>query len=353
MRVLVVASHSAGHIWPAVAFCQGLRDKDSAIDINFISTKGEIESKVLGDNFNPILFKKEKIGILNAYSLIPLFSKAGELIDKLKPDLIVGFGGYLSIPFVICAHLRKIPNFIHEQNYVMGLANKFLAKFSDRIVFSFPNLSLISKLKHRALFLGLPLRKEIRRIDKNVSLNYFGLDNNRFTLLVTGGSQGSVNINTHVINLLRNNYFSDIQVIHITGLFDYERVKKEYSAINVKHKILPFLDEMEHAFNACDLAICRAGAGTIAEIIFLGVPVILVPYPFAKSHQLENASFLCDKGAAVLIKNEDLDESKLKEKVIDLRNNSDKLRGITDKLKELNIYKAREDMADLAFQLFR
>ncbi|MDD5006126.1 MAG: undecaprenyldiphospho-muramoylpentapeptide beta-N-acetylglucosaminyltransferase [Candidatus Omnitrophica bacterium] len=351
MKVLVIASHSGGHILPAIAFCQGLQGRDNRVEINFIATDGEIERKLLGNNFNPIFFRRKKITILSSFSLIKLFFQAHRLIKRTSPDLIVGFGGYLSIPFIICAYFKRIPNFIHEQNMRIGLANLFLMNFSDKIIFSFPNTKISDKLKNKALFLGIPLRKEMVRIDRQQARRYFGLDDEKFTLLVTGGSQGSLKINTQIIEVLKEKEFSDIQVIHIAGLFDYERVAEEYKKLNIKSKVFSLFDHMNYAFCACDLAICRAGAGTIAEIAAFRIPSILIPYPYAKLHQLDNARFLVDKGAAVLLEDKFLCKPILKEVITSLKNNPDRLKQLSESLGNIDNLDARDRMAELALTL--
>ncbi|MFC1708545.1 undecaprenyldiphospho-muramoylpentapeptide beta-N-acetylglucosaminyltransferase [Candidatus Omnitrophota bacterium] len=350
MRVLVVASHSAGHIWPAIAFCQGMKHKDRDTRIDFISTDGELERRLLTNKFNSVSFlKKEKITILTICNLIVLILRARSIINKQKPDLIVGFGGYLSISFIICAHFLKIPNFIHEQNFTMGLANRFLAKITDQVIFSFPNSQISDKLNSKALFFGFPIRKEMKLLDKQEARRRFDLDSNRFTLLVTGGSQGSVSINNQVLSFLKDADLKQIQVIHIAGLSDYERIEQEYRNLGIKNSVLGFVDNMSYAFSACDLAVCRAGAGTIAEIVALRIPSILIPYPYAKKHQLANASFLSDKNAAVLIEDKDTCKAALKEQIIDLMNNSDKLKQLSCALSEINLPDARERLVELAF----
>jgi UDP-N-acetylglucosamine--N-acetylmuramyl-(pentapeptide) pyrophosphoryl-undecaprenol N-acetylglucosamine transferase len=352
MRTIVVASHSAGHIWPAIAFCQGLKEKDPGAGIDFVSTDGEIEKRLLKDNLYSVrFFRKERTKFLATCNLMDLFFQAKSLVDKLKPDLIVGFGGYLSVPFIICARMRKIPNFIHEQNFDMGLANKVLAKISDRVILSFPNPKISARLKNKALFLGFPLRKEIQRVERKEARKNLGLDSDRFTLLVTGGSQGAVSINSKIIKILNNRRLQDIQVVHITGFFDYNRVKQEYEKINIRNKVFPFLDAMSSAFGACDLAVCRAGAGTIAEIAALKVPAILIPYPYAKLHQMDNARFLSDKDAAILIEDKDSCESVLEEKIVDLKNNSVRLRQMSQALSGIGMPEARDKLAELAFNL--
>lgn len=355
MRILVVASHSGGHISPAIAFCQGLKDKNCEVEINFVSTDGEIEKKLLNSNigFKVIFFKRGKITILNCYILVFLLFRAIVLINELKPNLIVGFGGFLSIPFIICAYFKRVPNFIHEQNIKMGSANRFLARFSDKIIFSFPGEQINDKIKNKSLILGIPLRKELRRIDKKEARNYFGFDTDRFTVLVTGGSQGSSKINTQITEVLKDESLSGIQVIHITGLFGYEKVLEEYKNLKIKYKIFTFFDRMDYAYSACDIVICRAGANTIAEIALFQVPSILIPYPYAKQHQLANARFLTDKNSAILIEDRECRDLILKEKIIDLMDNPAKLKQMSQVLGKINLGNARKEMAELAFKSLR
>ena len=351
MRVLVVASHSGGHIFPAIAFCQGLRDKDRDVEINFVTTDGQLERKILKSDFNPIFFKRRKITVLTSYNLLRLFFRAQALINTLRPNLIVGFGGYLSIPFIICACFRRIPNFIHEQNMKLGLSNCLLANFSNKIIFSFSNKQISDKLKNKALFFGNPLRKEIRLLDKREARKFFDLDTERFTVLVMGGSQGSFKINTQILEVLRDKSFSNIQVIHIAGALDYERVRQEYKNINIKYKVFPFIERMDCAFSACDFVLSRAGATIMAEIAALRVPSILIPYPYAKLHQLDNARFLVEKNAAILIEDKSLCETILKEKITDLKNNPDKLKQMSQVLDIINVPDARNKIAEIAFNL--
>ena len=352
MRVLVVASHSAGHILPAIAFCQGLKQKDIHAEIIFVSTEGELEKKILNNSIDKLIFfKKESNKILLACRLLFLIFQAKLMLDKSRPDLVVGFGGYLSIPFIICAHFLKIPNLIHEQNFYMGLANRLLAYAADQIIFSFPNAEISDRLKKKALCLGLPLRGEMKPIDKQEARRCLNLDVYKFTLLVTGGSQGSSSINTQMLNLLKDGEIEDVQVIHVAGLADYKRVEEEYKKIAVENRVIDFAEHMEYAFSACDLAICRAGAGTIAEIVALRVPAVLIPYPYARKHQFGNARFLADKDAAVLIEENEGLKDALKEKIIDLKNNPDRLNQLSAALAKVNLPNSRDKMVELAFRL--
>lgn len=351
MRVCVVASHSGGHILPAVAFCQGLKDKDANVKIDFITTEGEMEKRILGDKFNAIFFKKKRITFLTSYNLLGLFFRAQALINKLKPDLVCGFGGYLSVPFIVCARLHRIPNFIHEQNVRLGLANQLLLGFTDKIIFSFPTSKISDKIKSKALVLGFPLRKEVRKLDKKDAKMFFGLDLECFTILVMGGSQGSYKINTQVLEVLKDKDIPDIQVIHLAGSFKYDNFVKEYKNLNIKYKLFNFFERMDYVFSASDLAICRAGANTIAELVAMQVVSVLVPYPYAKLHQLDNARFLTDKGAAILIKDELLCKPVLKEIILDFKNNPHKLNKMREALNAIKMEDSRNKMAQFALEL--
>jgi len=351
MRVCVVASHSGGHILPAVAFCQGLKDKYCNVDIKFITTDGNIEKQILGKYFDVIFFKKKSINLLTSYNLLILFFKAQSLINKLKPDLVVGFGGYLSVPFIISASLFKIPNFIHEQNVRLGLANWFLLRFTDKIILSFPNTNINECIRNKSLYLGLPLRKELIKIKKEEARRYFGLDEKCFTILVMGGSQGSYKINKNMVEVLRDKNISGVQIIHLIGSFEYEHFVKEYSNLDIKYKLFKFLDRMEYAFGAADLVVSRAGANTIAEFIAMQLPSILIPYPYAKLHQYDNARFLVDREAAVLIEDKILDKATLRDMILNFKNHPERLSRISENLSKINIPDARNKMADLTQEL--
>ncbi|MDD5292412.1 MAG: undecaprenyldiphospho-muramoylpentapeptide beta-N-acetylglucosaminyltransferase [Candidatus Omnitrophica bacterium] len=349
MKIFVVASHSGGHILPAVAFCQGLKDKDESVSIKFITTDGRVEREIIKDKFDTVFLKKKRISLLTAYNLLGLFFQARSLIKKFKPDFIAGFGGYLSVPFIMCANFLGIPNFIHEQNVRLGLANRLLSGFADKIIFSFPNTRISDRIKNKSLFLGLPLRKELKRIGRQEARRYFGLDEKCFTILVIGGSQGSYKINTQILEFLKDKGVCGIQTIHLAGYFKYEHFEREYGNLNVRHKLFAFLDRMDCAFSAADLVISRAGANTIAELVAMQAPAILVPYPYAKLHQLDNARFLVDRGAAVLIEDKLLDKRILKELIINFKDNPDKLERMSQALSSIKLSDARNKMAELTW----
>lgn len=353
MKVLIVAGDSGGHIAPACAFCQGLLDKDSSVEIHFVTTDGPIERKLLYPGYNPLYLKKERFRIATSYKFVWLFGKASRIIGEIKPQLIVGFGGYLSIPFILWAHIRGIPNCIHEQNVLLGMANRLLSFVTGRIILSFPPPHSNVITRHKISVLGLPLRKGLRRIDKDVARDYFKFDRQRFTLLIMGGSQGSASINRVMVKELGSNIFSGIQVIHITGTSDYETVSNAYRGNNITSSVVAFSDHMEYALNACDVAISRAGAGILAEIIALGVPSILVPYPYAHKHQYANADYLRRHNAAIVVDDALFDGGHIKTILTELKNNPTKLKQLSQALGNIAQPSAREKFAELAFKLTR
>lgn len=351
MKVVVVASHSGGHVCPAVAFCQGLRERESDTAITFITTDGEIERSLVDTAFHPLYYKREKLTVFTAYKLIALFLNAKTLFQRLKPDVVAGFGGYLSIPFILAAYYYKIPSFIHEQNVTLGSANRFLTRFANKIILSFPQSNGTIAHKEKTFVLGLPLRKELKKADRQQARHYFGFDAQKFILLVVGGSQGSMRINTELVKALKEIDSADIGIIHSTGFLDYERTLKEYEDIKMEKRVVPFIERMDYAMSACDLMISRAGAGTIAEIIFMKTPALLIPYPHAKQHQLDNARFLRNNNAALLMTEEGFDVRVLKEKIIALKNNRRELAQLSASLEMVPGSCAREKLAACAYGL--
>ena len=174
---------------------------------------------------------------------------------------------------------------------------------------------------------GNPIRKELKKIDKKIALDFFGLNRNKFTLLVMGGSLGSHSINLGILKAASEiSSRHRLQMIHLAGLGEYDLANRGYKNINIDIKLFGFLKDMRYAYNACDLVICRAGATTIAEIIFFALPAIIIPYPFAYQHQLSNAKFLEDNGCAVIIADDKLDNCLLSETIEGLINNPQEIK---------------------------
>ncbi|MFH1640975.1 MAG: glycosyltransferase, partial [Candidatus Omnitrophota bacterium] len=220
-------------------------------------------------------------------------------------------------------------NLIHEQNVVCGRANRLLLRFADKIAVSFPETSeYLERYRKKIVVTGNPMRKDLSRIDKNKALDYFSFDKKKFTILVMGGSQGSHRVNTAFLKAVSKiPDKSRLQVIHLSGAEDYGSLKEAYKGLNINAELFGFLASMQYAYSACDLVLSRAGATTISEIIFYRLPAIIIPYPFAYQHQLDNAKILEKKGLAIIIQDEALDNiDGLKRALEGFVNDSDRIK---------------------------
>ena len=268
------------------------------------------------------------------------------------PDVVVGFGGYVSCPAIMIASLLRIPRIVHEQNVVPGRANMLLFKLADKVAISFEETRLItsvSKDSEKLVFTGNPMRREVLREDRQGGIKRFGLDTAKFTVLLIGGSQGAHFLNEAFISAMagidkgiRRNF----QVIHLTGVKDYEWAVAAYSKIeDLESRVYSFIDRIEEAYSASDLVITRAGASAIFEVAYFARPMILVPYPFALSHQGENAKVFSRKGAAVVIDENTLSAETFKDNILRLFNDKVALKGLGDSAKRLSSPVASKDLA--------
>ncbi len=296
-KIMVVAGGSGGHVFPAIACCQELSDerKDSST-IFFVTTPAF--DNVPGE-FNPIFLKVSR----SPLGLLKLAWSSCVTMARIDPDVVFGFGGYISVPFLMLAKMLGKKAILHEQNVSPGKANRFLSAWADRIAISFPQTRKYLSDRRKKIFLTrYPLRRSFVPVPKEEALRFFGLTESVFTVLVTGGSQGAHSLNEKFTQAIRANKNLDrLQIIHLTGRVDLSAVKKAYEALGVKAKVLDFLPQMNYAYSASDLVVSRSGAGSVMEIMRFGLPSILVPYPFAGAHQVQNARVLAERGAAILL----------------------------------------------------
>jgi UDP-N-acetylglucosamine--N-acetylmuramyl-(pentapeptide) pyrophosphoryl-undecaprenol N-acetylglucosamine transferase len=235
----------------------------------------------------------------------------------------------VSAPVTIAAYILGIPRIVHEQNVVPGRANAILFRIADRIAISFKETkSYLSGCVKKAVFTGNPIRTSILKDDKAGNIKKLGLDPGKFTILVIGGSLGAHNLNKAFLKALfcmDRSIRSSLQIIHITGVTDYGWASDAYKELSLEHRVHSFLDRIEEAYSASDLIVTRSGASAIFEIAYFARPMILIPYPFALSHQSENARIFSTKGAAIQIDEKDLSPDIMKDKIEDLLNNRKRL----------------------------
>ncbi|MFA4989692.1 MAG: undecaprenyldiphospho-muramoylpentapeptide beta-N-acetylglucosaminyltransferase [Candidatus Omnitrophota bacterium] len=352
MKILVVAGASGGHIFPASSFICALQDKQEGIEPLLVLASRSIKAGIVLDKFKvkyiSISGISRSMDIRNLIALGKFLKGTWEslkIIVEFKPDMVVGFGGLDSIPGLFFAWLFRIKTLIHEQNVLPGRANSLLAKFVDRVAISFSETKNYLNINPgKIVVTGNPLRRQLKQLDQSRALDFFGLDKDKLTLLVMGGSQGSEHLNTEFLRAAA--LFKDVsklQVIHLAGAGSYAAVKQAYSKIRITAKVFGFFRDMEQAYSAADLVISRSGATTVAELIFFGKPAIIFPYPYAYSHQLENARILKEKGCAMVINDAEPDKDLFRQTLESFINNPAKIAAMRSGFKDL----ARPDAASL------
>ena len=336
MKVLVAAGSSGGHIFPAVAFLGTLRNKYKGIDLLLVLPKRVRTSHLVYDlhyykvryiSVSPIAFR---LDLRNFIAILRFFKGWFEslfLLFEFKPDMVVGFGSLDSVPVLLSAWLLRIKTLIHEQNVIPGRANRFLAKFADKVAVSFAETKDYLKInQEKIVFTGNPMRQGLKEIDRPAALRFFGFNDFKFTILVMGGSQGSQRINSCFLKAISTvPDKSRLQVIHIAGEKDRAALERSYKEIELNARVFTFLEQMQYAYSICDLAVSRAGATAIAELIFFRIPAIMIPYPFAYKHQFSNAEILEKMGTAVIIKDDQLDAAGLRQALDGLMHNPERL----------------------------
>ncbi len=318
VKIMVITSPTGGHFYPAISVSKELLKLGH--EIIFVTQKGTKFLKLISDELQTVPYKDRiKIETISAPKflrnaitqlcfflvlLILSFIQCIRLLVIYNPRIIFSTGGYTSFPMVISAKIlfpwKKIV--LHEQNYVFGLTNKILKLFATKVCLSFP-----SKYKNtkKYIYTKTPLRENFNKeIDKSQCFKKFGFDSTKFTMLIFGGSQGARSINNAIVKILKSHEekFTQVQILHITGTKDFDKITEEYKSIKIKKVVLPYLYEMELAYTIADLVISRAGAMTVAELIFFNKPAILIPLPTAAEfHQNWNAEYLSRHGCAKVI----------------------------------------------------
>jgi len=339
LKILVIAGASGGHIFPALGFLDALKNKDKNIDTLLVIPK-KITTSYIEDygckvNYISVTNIKLRFNVESFSSIFMFFKGCWEslfIILKFRPRIVVGFGSLATLPMISFAWMLGIKTIIHEQNVIPGKANNFLAKFVDRVALSFVQTrEYFKNYQKKIVVTGNPIRKELSRIDKDRALSFFGFNNDKFTILVMGGSAGSHKINIEFFKTATTMPNREkLQVIHLTGTGDFEMLKNSYKGLNSNVKLFSFLKSVQYAYSAADLVISRAGATTIAEIIFFKLPAILIPYPYAYKHQLSNAELLGRAGLAMIIEDNEFDVAMLKQVIGELISNPQRLAAMRD-----------------------
>lgn len=362
MKVIIAAGGSGGHIFPAVALARCLEKRDAGTDMLFVGSRKELDRRIFEkEKFNYRLISQNKMPYGISFKIVPfavkLFAdivRSFSIILSFRPDVVVGFGGYVSWPVTLCAYILGIRRVIHEQNVVPGRANRALFNFADSIALSFERSSaFLGKSGRKAVVTGNPIRDSVFKNDREAGIRRFGLFADKFTILVIGGSQGARSINetfVRAVSGLDPENKKSIQIIHITGIKDYEEVSKAYEGTGIETRTHSFIDRIEDAYSASDLIVTRSGASAIFEIAFFGRPMVLVPYPFAHSHQAENARVFSDGGAAVVVEEKGMTAESFRETISGLIGDRSKLGAMASSAKKLSVPDAADALADIVMK---
>ncbi len=352
MRVLIVTGLSGGHIFPALALADFLKNTNQ--NVLLVLPEDEGKSKVPIDfvqteyiHAAKLSFRLNKKNIFGIYFFLWGAWQALRIILKFKPSVVVGFGSLNSISLIFWAWLFRIKTIIHEQNVVCGRANKLLSKLVDRVAVSFSQTcNDLNVSSEKIVLTGNPLRKDLIHMERKEALDFFKFKGGKITILITGGSQGAHKLNAICLEALSTYQKKlDLQVIHICGTQDFIWLSNGYLGTTLTYQLFDFLKAMQYAYSVADLIICRAGATTIAELVKFRVPAILVPYPFAYAHQSANAQVLKNIGAAEVCLDDDLSADKLKERLQEYFCNNEKLKAMQMAYQKLPVFNATEMLA--------
>ncbi len=355
-RFLFAGGGTGGHLFPAVAVAEKIKSILPEAEILFVGSKSKIEGRVipqLGYKFKSIWIKgfSRKFTIENLIFPLKLFVATMQSIFinmKFKPQVAVGFGGYVSGPAIWGASIVKAKIILLEQNSYPGITTRMLEKKSNEIHLSFEDSKKYFRQKEKLFLTGNPVRESLMKINKEEALKEFGFSSSEKTLLILGGSLGAYTLNEAAAASVKKFEENNVQVIWQTGKHYYAKYKNLKSP-NIW--INDFIDKMNYAYAACDFLVARAGATTIAEILLLGIPTILVPSPnVAANHQYHNAKSLTDKTAAILIEDKEI-KNKLYDSVINIINDENYLSQISQKAKSLASPNAASVIANRAIKL--
>lgn len=309
MRILLAGGGSAGHTSPLLATADALKRLSPGVEITCLGTRERIEAEIIPAAGYPLEFvpsvplpRRPNADLARLPGRLRAARRAAlEVIDRIRPDVVCGFGGFVSVPAYLAARKRRVPLVVHEGNTLPGIANKLGARFTEHVATSFPD----THLPH-ATYVGLPIRRMIATLDRAAlraeARATYGLRDDLPVLLVTGGSQGAASINRAVLEAAPAFADGGVQVLHVTGPA-HETTAPE---TGVPYVVLGFVDRMDLAYSAADAVLCRSGSNTVTEVSGIGLPAVFVPLPIGNGEQALNAKAVIDAGGGILVDDADL-----------------------------------------------
>jgi UDP-N-acetylglucosamine--N-acetylmuramyl-(pentapeptide) pyrophosphoryl-undecaprenol N-acetylglucosamine transferase len=350
--VLLAGGGSAGHVSPLLALADCLRRRDPDVRITTLGTKGGLELRLVpARGYDLRTIPKVAFPRRPGVALVRLpgalkaaVDAAGAAIDEVSPEVVVGFGGYVSAPAYLAARRRKIPIVVHEQNARPGLANRLGARMTRFVATTFASTAL-----PHATAIGMPLRREIALLDRAVSraegLAHFGLVDHRPTLLVTGGSLGAHRLNAAFASRVDELRSHGIQVLHISG--QGKQFAPGPTMPGPPYVVAAYADRMDLAYSAADLVVARAGANTVCELTAVGLPAVYVPLPIGNGEQRLNAGDVVAAGGGILVDDSSLTAEWIDETLVPLATDAPRIREMAAAARTIGARGADEKLADL------
>jgi UDP-N-acetylglucosamine--N-acetylmuramyl-(pentapeptide) pyrophosphoryl-undecaprenol N-acetylglucosamine transferase len=354
-RILIGGGGTGGHVFPAIAIADALREEDPDMEFLFVGALGKLEmQKVPEAGYSieglPVAGFQRRLSLKNLtffYKLMVSMIRSRKIVRSFSPDLAVGVGGYASGPILKAAARKGIPILIQEQNSYAGVTNRLLARPASTICVAYEKMERYFPAE-KIVLTGNPVRKYLLNLSSKAEEAYreFDIERGKKVCLVVGGSLGARTINRSFMEGLEKLDREDLVLIWQCGSYYHREVVKRVEASALKNiRVLPFISRMDLAYKVADLIVSRAGANTISELCVLGKPAILVPSPnVAEDHQTHNAQSLVSKGAALLVKDIEAGEQ-LVDRMLGLMEDEEEKEKLSKNIKQLGIFDASQRIA--------
>lgn len=363
MRVLISGGGTGGHVYPAIALANAIKDKDPSAEILFVGAQGKLEMKkvpaagyfIKGLWISGFQRKLSFRNLLFPFKLASSLYRGRKIIMDYKPDVVVGVGGYASGPILQVASMMKTPTLIQEQNSYPGITNKILAKKVNKICVAYDGMERFFP-SEKIIFTGNPVRRDLYdiQINREEAKASFGIDNDHKTVLIFGGSLGARRINESVegaFDMIKRH--SEINYIWQVGKMYFDEYSCGVVAALPNITVLPFIERMDYAYAAADAVVCRAGALTISEIALINKPAVLIPSPHvAEDHQTKNAMALVNNDAALMVHNAEAKE-KMIPTILELLSDEKLQQYLVCNLKKMGRPNATSEIVEEIFKLVK
>jgi UDP-N-acetylglucosamine--N-acetylmuramyl-(pentapeptide) pyrophosphoryl-undecaprenol N-acetylglucosamine transferase len=363
MRVLIAGGGTGGHINPGLAIAKYILQQDANAEITFVGTEKGLETKLVpreGFKLETITVRgfKRKLSVDTLVAVKELFQsffEASKLIKRVKPDIVIGTGGYVCGPVLYMAAKKGIPTLIHESNAYPGVTNKILARYVNYVAISFKDSMRYFKNSKKIVHTGNPIRQQLLTLDRTTARSKMDMDTTKPLIVVMGGSRGARKINETTAEMLNKYFKGQFNIIFSTGEAQFDEISKmvnidnKYSACL---KLVPYIFNVGEVYTASDLMVCRAGAITISELQVMGIPSILIPSPYVTAnHQEYNARSLERDGGSVVILEKDLAAEIMFEKINSLVENKGILKKMSEGASKNKVADASKNIYDLILDL--